>query len=112
MFMPDCIHYGWLTVECIRASSFCTPRLREELSQLSLQVLYKIFESKALTTHFWELPSIIIEMLHKTVSHYYLHCGEKLLTNARISRSNSLTSLLIFLLSVSTLSTRLIQTKH
>jgi len=74
--MTACEYYCLLTVNCIRAGSFCTPRLREELSQLSLQALYRIFEVNRLTGGFWSLISTIIDMLHHQVSHNYLYSGE------------------------------------
>ena len=73
--MPDFYHYYWFTFDCISAGPFCTPRLREELSQLSLQALYGRFEINMFTWEFWTLTSTIIEMLHNKVSHGYLHCG-------------------------------------
>jgi len=74
--MPDFYHYYWFTFDCISAGSFCTPRLREELSQLPLQALYGAFEIYGYTQQFWKLTSTIIEMLHNKVSRDYLRCGE------------------------------------
>jgi len=75
--MPDIYwYYYYLTFSCMCAGPFCTPRLREELSQLSLHALYGAFEINILTWEFWELTSTIIEMLHNKVSHDYLHYGE------------------------------------
>jgi len=74
--MPDIYWYYHLTLSCMYAGPFYTPRLREELSQLSLHALYGVFEINMLTREFWRLTSTIIEMLHNKVSHDYLHCGE------------------------------------
>jgi len=73
--MPDIYWYYHLTLSCMYAGPFYTPRLREELSQLSLHALYGVFEINMLTWEFWKLASTIIEMLHNKVSHGYLHCG-------------------------------------
>jgi len=74
--MPGYSVYIDVTLRCIRTASFCTPRLREELSQLSLLALWGAIEIKGHTSIFWSLTSRIIEMLHDQVSHDYLHCGK------------------------------------
>jgi len=60
----------------MRAGSFCTPRLREELSKLSLPAFYSVCEINGFTESFWILTSTIIEMLYDRVSRDYLCCGE------------------------------------
>jgi len=75
-FMPDCQVYWRLTLRCIFAGPFCTPQLREELSRLSFQALYRVFEIGGLVEDFWLLASTIIEMLYDRVSRDYLHCAE------------------------------------
>lgn len=72
-FMPDFHRYWQLTLSCIHAVSFCTPQLQEELSQLSFQALYRVFEIYGGTLDFWRLTSTITEMLRNRVSHDYLH---------------------------------------
>jgi len=68
-FMPEYRLYSTITLGCISTDPFCTPRLREELSQLSLPTLYRVFELKGLGGDFWSLTSTIFEMLHDRVSH-------------------------------------------
>jgi len=58
------------------AGPFCTPRLRDELNQLSFQALYGVFEFNMRTKDFWHLTSKTFEMLHNIVSHDHLHCSE------------------------------------
>ena len=70
--MPDYFLYVDITLRCIRAVSFCTPQLREELSQLPLLALWQAIEIKGNTHTFWILTSAIIEMLYDQVSHEYL----------------------------------------
>jgi len=69
--MPDYSLYVNITLGCIRAVSFYTPQLREQLSQLSLFALWGVFEMKGFPVNFWRLTSTIIEMLHVHVSHEY-----------------------------------------
>jgi len=109
--MPDASLYVDVTLRCIRAVSFCTPQLREELTKLSLLALYRAFETRRFTDNFWSFTSRVIEILHDQVSREYY--GKKLLlTNVRISRSNSLISSLILSPSASKLSKRLTPTKQ
>jgi len=58
------------------AGPFCTPRLRDELNQLSFQALYRVFEFNMRTKDFWHLTLKTFEMLHNIVSHDHLHCSE------------------------------------
>ena len=67
--MPEYRLYSAITLGCISTDPFCTPRLREELSQLSLPALYRVFEPRGLGGDFWSLTSTIFEMLHDRVSH-------------------------------------------
>ena len=67
-------------MRCINAGPFCVPPLRQGLSRLSFQTLYKICETHKATRDFWWLSSLIMEMLHKHVSYGYL-CYSKTLTN-------------------------------
>jgi len=69
--MPACHTYFGIALSCIVDTSFSTPQFREELSQLSLLALYRVF---GLTMPFWCLISKIIVMLHDQVSHEYLRC--------------------------------------
>ena len=66
--MLACNHHCWLSVGCARAGPFCTPRLQEELTRLSFQALYDVYEMCKLTREFWSLASKIIEILHSQVS--------------------------------------------
>jgi len=68
--MPDDSLYIRITLCCICTVSFCTPQLREELSQLSLLTLWRVFETQ-IHTSFWSLTSRIVEVLHDQVSHEY-----------------------------------------
>ena len=70
--MLDYSLYVDITLRCIRAVSFCTPQLQEELSQLSLFALWGAFEIKGFHLSFWSLTSSIIEVLYDQVCHGYL----------------------------------------
>jgi len=62
------MYYGTLIVDCINAGPICTPRLQQELIQVSFQTLYTRYEMDKCTISFWSLVSRIVEMLHRQVS--------------------------------------------
>jgi len=71
----DYENFRSLPIDCIRAGSSCSPRLRQELNQISFRTLYRFYERQDETGDaiklFWELASEIIEMLHSQVGHVY-----------------------------------------
>jgi len=83
-------YYCILTLECIRAGSFCTPRLREELSQLSFHALYQRFDINP--RDFWILASAIIKMLYNNVSHDYQIVAKQLAIIIKIPESRGAVS--------------------
>jgi len=74
-FILDYENFRALPIDCIRAGSSCSPRLREELNQISFRTLYRVYERQdergEVIELFWELASEIIEMLHSQVGHVY-----------------------------------------
>ena len=72
------MRYTSLTRRCFRAGPCCTPQLQEELSQLSFQTLYSVYEISKATKEFWYFSSDIIKMLDKRASRDYLNCDETL----------------------------------
>jgi len=64
-------------MNCIE-DAVCTPQLQQELSQLSIQAFYKVYNDKEdnKPSDFWRLVSSIVEMLHKQVSQDYLYCNK------------------------------------
>ena len=59
-----------VTQECIKAGPRCTPHLQEELTQLSFQTLYSVWEIYGDTGSFWDFSERIIKMLEKQVSRH------------------------------------------
>jgi len=68
------MRYMSLTRKFFEAGPCCTPQLQEELSQLSFQTLYSVYEEA--TVNFWYLSKAIIKMLDKRVSRDDLNCDE------------------------------------